>query len=104
MYILFDWCSQPGVLLVFKFVKDALNLIRLAVPIGLIIWIMIDFFRNVVNPDDKDSKKKISTRLIAAFIVFLIPTIVNLIMNIVDIGIGSGKGYDYNVSDCWKRA
>lgn len=104
MYMLFNWCSQPGVLNVFRFIKDALNLVRLAVPIGLIVWTIIELFKNVLNPDDKDSKKKIGTRLIAAIIVFLVPTIVNLIMNLVDIGIGSGKGYDYNISECWRKA
>ena len=104
MYILFDWCSSDGVLTVFRFIKDALNLVRFAVPIGLIVWTIIEFFKNVINPDDKDSKKKIGNRIIAAVIVFLVPTIVNLVMNLVDIGLGSGKGYDYNISECWRRA
>lgn len=104
MYILYDWCSQPGVISIFKFVKDALNIVRIAVPIGLIIWTIIELFKNVLNPDDKDSKKKITNRLFAAIIVFLVPTIVNLVMNLVDVGIGSGKGYDYNVSECWRKA
>lgn len=104
MNILFNWCSESGVISIFKLVKTALNVIRLAVPIGLIVWTMIELFKNVLNPDDKDSKKKIMNRAIAAVVVFLVPTIVNLVMNLVDIGLGSGKGYDYNVSECWKRA
>ena len=104
MYILFELCENGGVKSVFSFIKDALNLIRLAVPIALVVWTMIELFKNVLNPDDKDSKKKILNRLIAAIIVFLIPTVVNLVMNLVDIGLGSGSGYDYNVSDCWKEA
>lgn len=104
MYILFDWCSESGVLSVFRIIKTLLNVVRLAVPIGLIIWTMIELFKNVLNPDDKDSKKKIINRAIAAVIVFLVPTIVNLVMNLVDIGLGSGKGYDYNITECWKKA
>lgn len=104
MYMLFNWCNESGVITVFKFLKDALNLVRLAVPIALIVWTIIELFKNVINPDDKDSKKKIGNRIIAAFIVFLVPTIVNLVMNLVDIGIGSGKGYDYNISECWRKA
>lgn len=104
MNILFNWCAESGVISIFRLVKTALNVVRLAVPIGLIVWTMIELFKNVLNPDDKDSKKKILNRAIAAIIVFLVPTIVNLVMNLVDVGLGSGKGYDYNVSECWKRA
>lgn len=104
MYILFDWCSDNGVITVFKFIKDALNLVRFLVPIGLIVWTVIELLKNVLNPDDKDSKKKIGNRVIAGLIVFLVPTIVNLVMNVVDIGINSGKGYDYNISECWRKA
>ena len=104
MNLLFNWCSESGVITVFKLIKTGLNVIRLAVPIGLIVWTMIELFKNVLNPDDKDSKKKILNRAVAAIIVFLVPTIVNLVMNLVDVGLGSGKGYDYNISECWKRA
>lgn len=104
MYMLFNWCNESGVISVFKIIKAVLNVIRLAVPIGLIVWTMIELFKNVLNPDDKDSKKKIMNRAIAAVIVFLVPVIVNLVMNLVDIGLGSGSGYDYNVSECWKKA
>ena len=104
MYLLFNWCNESGVISIFKMLKAGLNIVRFLVPIGLIVWTMIELFKNVLNPDDKDSKKKIMNRAIAAIIVFLIPTIVNLVMNLVDIGLGSGKGYDYNVSECWKKA
>lgn len=104
MYILFDWCAEDGVLTVFKILKAGLGLVRLLIPIGLIIWTMVDVFKNVLNPDDKDSRKKILNRVIAAVVVFLIPNLVNLVMNLVDVGLGSGKGYDYNISECWKKA
>lgn len=104
MFMLFNWCNESGVISVFKILKAILNLVRLAVPIGLIVWTIIELFKNVLDPDNKDSRKKIVNRVIAAVIVFLVPTIVNLIMNIVDIGLGSGSGYDYNVSECWRKA
>lgn len=104
MYILFDWCSQPGVLSVFKMIKTILNVIRFIVPIILIIAVTIDIIKSMTNPESKENGKNIGNRLIAAIIVFLVPTIVNLIMNLVDISLGSGEGYDYNISECWKNA
>lgn len=104
MYMLFDWCQNSGVLNVFKIIKTLLNIVRFAVPIGLVLMTTLDIAKNVINPEDKESRKAIVNRLFAAIIVFLLPTLVNIIMNIVDIGLGSGTGYDYNVSDCWKNA
>lgn len=106
MYMLLDfagWCAPgSGLISVIKIIKTVLNVIRFAVPIGLIVMTIIDVSKNVINPDDKDSLKKIGTRAIAAVVVFLIPTIVNLVMNIIDIGFSNSQGY--NVSDCWRNA
>ena len=89
-----------------KIIKIVLNVIRLVVPIGLIVMTVLDISKNVINPDEKDSMKKIGTRLIAAVIVFLVPTIVNIIMGLVDVALGSGAGsnYEYTLSDCWKNS
>ena len=102
--MLFNWCNESGVISVFKLIKTLLNLVRFLVPIGLILWTMIELFKNVINPDDKDSRKKIVNRAIAAVVVFLIPSMVNLVMNIVDVAFGAGTGYDYNVSECWRNS
>ena len=101
-----SWCDQEGVITVFKVIKTVINVIRIAVPIGIIIWTVIELLKNVINPDDKDSKKKIFNRIIAAIIVFLIPTIINLALNLVDVGLGgnSGSKYRYNLSECWRKA
>lgn len=101
------WCAPgSGLLTVFKIIKIALNVIRLVVPIGLIVMTVLDISKNVINPDEKDSMKKIGNRLIAAVIVFLVPTIVNIIMGLVDVALGSGAGsnYEYTLSDCWKNS
>lgn len=101
------WCAPgSGLLIVFKIIKTALNVIRLVVPIGLIVMTVMDVSKNVINPDDKDSMKKIGNRVIAAVVVFLVPTIVNLIMKLVDVSLGKGAGsnYQYTLSDCWKNS
>ena len=103
----FEWCAPgSGLVTLFKIIKIALNAIRLIVPIGLIVMTVLDISKNVINTDEKDSMKKIGNRLIAAVIVFLVPTIVNIIIGLVDVALGSGAGsnYEYNLSDCWKNA
>ena len=75
------WCAPgSGLVTVFKIIKICLNVIRLVVPIGLIVMTVLDISKNVLNPDEKDSMKKIGKRVIAAVIVFLVPTIVTIIM------------------------
>ena len=79
-----SWCDQEGVITVFKVIKTVINVIRIAVPIGIIIWTVIELLKNVINPDDKDSKKKIFNRIVAAIIVFLIPTIIDLSLKLLN--------------------
>ncbi len=101
MYILeFDWCKpDSGLVKVFAMIKALLNLVRFLIPIGIIVWTSLDLYKNVLNPDDKDSRKRILNRLIAAFIVFLTPTIINLIIKIIEIG--SNGAFNNPFAKCW---
>lgn len=102
MYILFNWCSQPGVKTVFSLIKTAFTIIRWVVPIGLIIMTSLDLFNKVLDPDNKDAQKKILNRIIAAVIVFFVPTIVNLVLRLVDVGMGHDSNTKESVMECWR--
>ena len=70
-------------------------------PLGLIIWTGIDFFKGTINPSDKDLGRRVLHRLIAAIIVFFIPIFVRLVLKLVDIG--GGKTADgSSLSNCWE--
>lgn len=106
MYILenseiFNWCSQGGVLTVFRIIKTVLNLVRYIVPIALVFITTIDVFKNVINPNEKEGLKVVVNRVIAAVVIFFIPTLVNIIMKLVNVGLNSNDKYGYNVTDCW---
>ena len=91
----FDWCApDSGLIKVFKIVKICLNVIRFVVPIGLIFMSVLDISKNVINSEEKDSMKKIGTRVIAAILVFLIPTVVRIVLGIVDVALGEGSSND----------
>lgn len=102
MNILFDWCAQPGVQSVFGLIKTLLNIMRWVVPIGLIIMTSLDIFKKVLNPDDKDGQKKILTRIIAAVIVFAVPILVRLVLNLIDIGLNNNTASSTSASACWR--
>ena len=60
--------------------------IQIVVPILLIIWGMLDFAQSVIAQDEdkiKAGQKKFMKRLIAALVIFLIVTIVQLAINVV---------------------
>lgn len=102
MNILFDWCGQSGVKDVMSAVKQVIEIIRIIVPIGLIIMTTLDVIKKVINPDDKDGQKKILQRLIAAIIIFFIPTIISLVFKIADI---SNNSADSSIScfEVWRK-
>lgn len=60
--------------------------IQVVVPILLIIFGMLDFAKAIIGQDEKEIKAKqqiFIKRLIAAVLVFLIVTIVQLVLNVV---------------------
>ncbi len=98
MNFLFYICDTLGFLRVVSLIRTILNIIRFAVPLGLIIWIALDLFKNVVNPENKDGVKKIGIRFGAAIIVFLLPTIIPLLLQLFDDITGN---IDYETSKCY---
>ena len=102
----FSWCADgSGMITVFKIIKTCLNVVRIAVPIILIVMTVLDISKNVINPDEKDSMGKIGNRIIAAVIVFLVPTIVNLVVKIADVALGNNSASSENsLIDCWTKA
>ena len=86
-------------------VKAIINVIKWAIPILLIVMGTLDIAKIVIsgNQDEKEVKaatKKLTTRVIYAVIIFLIPTIVTGILSLV---FGTGKT-DTTIIDCYKDA
>lgn len=75
-------CDVPEVLKVIKIVKIVITIIKIAVPIILIISAMIDLVKAVTNAELNKITKPIVNKVIAAVLIFLIPTFVNVILTI----------------------
>ncbi len=87
MNILFSWCDPNGGLVkAISVTRTIIEVVRFAVPIGLIIMTSLDIFKKVINPDDKDGQKKILNRIIAGLIVFMVPIMVRFILKLADVG------------------
>ncbi len=75
-------CSDPDIMHIISVFKTLLNIARIAVPVMLIIFIMIDVVKTIVSSDvdTKKLSKSIIKRIIAAVVVFLIFPIGNFVL------------------------
>lgn len=73
-------CNSSGMLRIILFIKELLNIIKIAAPVILIIMCMIDIFKIITSNMEKinSAKQKIINRFLAAILVFLVPTFLNL--------------------------
>ncbi len=101
----FSWCSgESSIQPVLHMIKILLDVIRIVVPIGLIVMTSFDIAKKVINPEDQDGQKKIMTRAIAALIVFLLPTIINLSLKVIDWSTGKDVKENGSLEACWRNA
>ena len=79
-------CENPDVLRIFKMINIILLIIKIAVPIMLIVSLMIEFIKPIISNKDElmISSKKAIKKIVAAILVFFIPTFINILMNIAN--------------------
>lgn len=88
----------------FNLVHTIITVIKIAVPILLIIFGMIDFAKSVIakNEDDvKKYRKNFTSRLISAIVVFLLIYIVQLAINLVSSVEDTTNENGQTISDIW---
>ena len=89
-------CSEYALLPILKIIKNIVDLIQIIGPILAIISLAIIITKIVTTPDinqvDK-LKKNFRNTLIALVMIFFIPLLINLTMNII--------GNNFVVSECW---
>ena len=110
MFYLLDMTNPTlcdGVLVpnqLFNLVATIIRLIKIAVPILLIIFGMIDFAKSVVakNEDDvKKFRKQFIQRVVSAIIVFLIVFVVQLAVNVISSVEDTTNEEGQTISDVW---
>ena len=78
-------CSEPSFLNVTRIINLFINIICVAVPIVLIIVLALKFAKVVASGDTNEmekTKKSAITNIIAAVLIFLIPTFVSMIVGL----------------------
>lgn len=95
-------CNSPDILRVIYFIKILINAIMVFVPIGLIVYGIIDISRATIGNNDGEQKKNFKIffkRIIYAVLVFAVIWIVNLFMNLI-----SGLTGNVSITSCWTNA
>ena len=78
-------CEYPNVLEVMRIVNIVIMIIKIVVPIILILFMMLEFMKAVSSNDSEalqKAKKNAISKMIAAALIFLIPTFVKLVVNV----------------------
>lgn len=88
---------------IFDIIKTVLTVIRIIVPIALIVLTTFDVIKKIIDPNEKDGQKKIMLRAISALIIFIIPTLVNILVSIIDSGETGRTDVNSTLTACWKN-
>ena len=80
--MILSFCDEPSILEVMNIVNIVITIIKVVVPILLIVSAMIDLVRAISDAELNKITKPMVNKVIAAVLVFLIPTFVSLIAKI----------------------
>ena len=89
-------CSSSALGFTLSLVRTALNIIRILGPLLLIISLAMNFTKLTMSPETKGGTAKIRNSIIAIFVLFFLPTLVNVSMGAL--------GERTNISSCWNNA
>ena len=89
-------CQDNGLINIISILKRILDIIQIAVPIILIIALAIQLTKMVANPDDKKGMSKIKNQVLATFLVFVVPIIINIVVNMMP--------STFEMASCWQVA
>lgn len=90
-------CSDYSVASGITVIRTIFTIICMVVPIILIIMVIFSLIKMIMNPDQKQSFKKIAFQVLAAIAVFFLP-------NLVDMGTALLPNDRFSLIACWNKA
>lgn len=97
------FCNDYHFLEGVRIISFVITVLRIIIPILLIGFGSYDYFQTVINPDKAPATEKTQSfvlRLISAFMIFMLPTIINLVFSVVS----NFGGSMLVLNDCLKNA
>lgn len=80
-----DVCENPFVLNILLFIYQVFKVVYYIIPIGLILFLTIDFVKGMINGEEQGSKQFVFSlkRIINVIGLFMVPTFVSFFMQFV---------------------
>lgn len=94
-------CNDYALAGLLSIVRSGMDIVQILVPIILIVSGTVSFIQLMIKPDDEKGalKKALANKFISAVIVFLLPFIINMTLDIT-----SQSYTTFNVASCWTAA
>lgn len=87
-----------------RIIKGLIKYVAIIIPIALMVYGVIDLGKAVIASDEKEVKaaqSRLIKRVIYAIVIFLVPALVSLVMNIVALGADQGETDTTSWASCW---
>ncbi len=97
-----DGCG--GLLPLVQVIVAVIRIFMIVIPIALILYGTIDLGKAVIASDEKEVKaaqSRLIKRFIYAALIFFVPMLVGVVMNVVSVG---GEGDTASWENCWRAA
>ena len=98
---------NSDIICIIEIVKFFLKVFMFVLPAILIVLGIIDLFKAMISSDEKtqkESRKMFLRRLVYMVVIFLVPTIVMALFNILPTDNYNIKVGDSTWQECWKEA
>ena len=82
-----SYCSKPNFLKPFKLLGRIFSVVKIILPIIILAFGVVDFFKAVIASKDDEIKKATKSlimRLIAGVCIFFLPAIIHFVFRLVD--------------------
>ena len=89
-------CENEIFLRILYFFNITMNILRFVIPIILIVKMVLDIYHQILDVNDDSAKEKITKRIFASILIFLVPTIINVFLDFME----TISGYTFNYSEC----
>ncbi|MCI8575802.1 MAG: hypothetical protein HFI09_04965 [Bacilli bacterium] len=93
------YCSNPNFIKPFKLLGRIFSVVKIIIPIIIIAFGVVDFFKAIVASKDdeiKKASKSLMMRLIAGVCIFFLPAIIHFVFRLVD----DWNDYESDYSKC----
>ena len=90
-------CSDPVLARILSLVHLVFQIICIIAPILLIVSAVVGLISLLANPDQKNGTKKVVMKFFAAVMIFFLPWLTDLVINLV-------PGNSFSISACWNYA